>query len=61
VFGTCVVMSILYHDFERGINRMTLALPCMLSSGEAEKEYWGLLRGNQDKYRENRGNRGRLV
>ncbi|XP_062165380.1 la protein 1 [Alnus glutinosa] len=28
-------------------------------TGEAEKEYWGLLRGNQDKYRENKGNRGR--
>ncbi|KAF8400800.1 hypothetical protein HHK36_014102 [Tetracentron sinense] len=28
-------------------------------TGEAEKEYWGLLRGNQDRYRENKGGRGR--
>jgi hypothetical protein len=30
-----------------------------LLSGEAEREYWSLLRGNQDRYRGNRG--GRLV
>ncbi|GMY30710.1 La protein 1 [Fagus crenata] len=27
-------------------------------AGEAEKEYWSLLRGNQDRYRGNRGERG---
>ncbi|KAB1204397.1 La protein 1 [Morella rubra] len=28
-------------------------------SGDAEREYWSLLRGNQEKWRENKGNRGR--
>ncbi|XP_043726021.1 la protein 1-like [Telopea speciosissima] len=28
-------------------------------TGEAEKEYWSLLRGNKDRFRGNRGNRGR--
>ncbi|ONK72032.1 uncharacterized protein A4U43_C04F14980 [Asparagus officinalis] len=28
-------------------------------TGDAEKEYWSLLRGNQDKYRENKGNNKR--
>ncbi|EEF45909.1 la protein 1 [Ricinus communis] len=28
-------------------------------TGEAEKEYWSLLRGNQEKHRGNMGNRGR--
>ncbi|XXG47998.1 hypothetical protein AAC387_Pa02g2552 [Persea americana] len=28
-------------------------------TGDAEREYWSLLRGNQERYRENKGNRGR--
>ncbi|KAF2304480.1 hypothetical protein GH714_031929 [Hevea brasiliensis] len=28
-------------------------------TGEAEEEYWNLLRGNQEKHWENKGNRGR--
>ncbi|XP_030464781.1 la protein 1 [Syzygium oleosum] len=28
-------------------------------TGEAEKEYWGLLRGGQDRFRDTRGGRGR--
>ncbi|KAJ7965984.1 La-like protein [Quillaja saponaria] len=28
-------------------------------TGEAEREYWSLLRGNQEKHRESKGNRGR--
>ena len=34
-----------------------------IDSGEAEQEYWSMLRGNQDRCRENKGNnnRGRYV
>lgn len=40
---------------------MKAILPVMLS-GEAEKEYWNLFRGNQEKFRESKGgNRGRFV
>lgn len=28
-------------------------------TGEAEREYWSLLRGNQERHRESVGNRGR--
>ncbi|XP_043704382.1 la protein 1-like [Telopea speciosissima] len=28
-------------------------------TGDAEKEYWSLLRGNKDRFRDSRGNRGR--
>ncbi|XAR70877.1 hypothetical protein NMG60_11027912 [Bertholletia excelsa] len=28
-------------------------------TGDAEREYWGLLRGNQSRHRESKGNRGR--
>ncbi|XP_042496082.1 la protein 1-like [Macadamia integrifolia] len=28
-------------------------------TGDAEKDYWSLLRGNQDRHRDSRGNRGR--
>lgn len=41
-------------------NIALLILPSLLV-GDAEREYWSLLRGNQEKWRENKGNRGRLV